>query len=274
VRRPTSRWSWFIARNVALAALATFAIAVSGWVIVRDPTPAADTGETVSVQAEGTLSASPADTSASPSPGPSASPTASPSSSTPARQPKLVVLGDGIAGTAATNWPAVLAGRLNAVLVNRAQSGTGYTVAPQSGTKPYPDRVEEIVGQHPDVVIVEGSRNDKDAGRTRTAAEDVFQRLRRGLPDAKVLVIGPIYSSETRQGTVAVNEAVKAAARAAGLPYLDPVADGWFTGPAHDHIGPDGVYPTEAGHRYLVSLIEPQVQRLLATPSSSPSSSP
>lgn len=98
----------------------------------------------------------------------------------------------------------------------------------------------------------------------------MLERLQAGLPDSEILVIDPIYSFAKKPSASPVNEAVKKAAKGAGLTYLDAVAQGWFTGTAHDLIGSDEVHPTDAGHRYLADLIQPAVARLIeqnATPS-------
>jgi len=180
----------------------------------------------------------------------------------------MAVLGDSIAsgspegGNGVKGWPAIVAQTLGLTLFNRGQPGTGYTISFAQGGRPYPARVDEIIRNNPAVVIVEGSRNDLDAEATKTAATDVLGKLRRGLPQARILVIGPIYSSETNVGTTPVNDAVKAAAASAGLTYVDTVKAGWFTGAAHSLIGSDGVHPTDEGHRYLAELIAPFVRSL------------
>src|SRR6266536_2955972 len=180
----------------------------------------------------------------------------------------MAVLGDSIAsgspegGNGVKGWPAIVAQTLGLTLFNRGQPGTGYTISFAQGGRPYPARVDEIIRNNPAVVIVEGSRNDLDAEATKTAATDVLGKLRRGLPQARILVIGPIYSYETNVGTTPVNDAVKAAAASAGLTYVDTVKAGWFTGAAHSLIGSDGVHPTDEGHRYLAELIAPFVRSL------------
>ncbi|MER6976524.1 SGNH/GDSL hydrolase family protein, partial [Streptomyces carpinensis] len=133
----------------------------------------------------------------------------------------------------------------------------------QPGGRPYPRRISEAIAAAPDSVIVEGSRNDLAPARVRTAAVNSLRRLRAGLPHARILVIGPIYSDPRPVGSRPVDEAVAAAARTLGLPYLSPVRLGWFTGAAHRFIGRDGVHPTNAGHAYLAERIRPELSRLL-----------
>jgi lysophospholipase L1-like esterase len=207
----------------------------------------------------------------------STAPTPTPSSSAP--QPlRMVVLGDSIAtgtsygGLQENGWPAIVAHTLGLSLINRAEAGTGYATAFLS-RKPYTARVDEIVGLKPDIVIVEGSRNDEDAAATKLAAAEVLGKLRSGLPQAGILVIGPIYSFTTNVGTTPVNDAVKAAAAGLRLTYVDTVKAGWFTGSAHRLIAADGVHPTDEGHRYLADLITPRVKLILPSGYSIPTPS-
>jgi lysophospholipase L1-like esterase len=187
-------------------------------------------------------------------------------SALPSRQPTQTpnngASGTSYGGLQENSWPAIVAHTLGLSMINRSQPGTGYATAFLSN-KPYTARVDEIVALKPDILVVEGSRNDVDAAATRLAAAEVLGKLRRGLPQAGILVIGPIYSFTTNVGTTRINEAVKAAAAVLRLTYVDAVKAGWFTGSAHRLIASDGVHPTDEGHRYLADLIAPRVKLML-----------
>jgi lysophospholipase L1-like esterase len=191
--------------------------------------------------------------------------------STPSPPPlRLVVLGDSIAsGTSAggqgtSGWPAIVAQRLGLLLLMSAQPGTGYTKDFGAGSA-YPARVDQVVALRPNILIVEGSRNDTDAAATKRAAAAVLGKLRSALPQATILVIGPLYLDKTNRGTTPINEAVKAVAASLGLTYVDTINAGWFTGPARRLVASDGIHPTDQGHLYLANLIVPFVSRLLPT---------
>lgn len=184
---------------------------------------------------------------------------------------RLFVLGDSIAGgsdqggNGPHGWPALVAVRLGLRLTLDGEGGTGYTTAgTQPGRRSYPQRVDAAVATAPDVVIVEGSRNDVDPRRSRTAAVATLRRLRANLPHARILVIGPLYSDPQPVASRPVDDAVAAAADEVPLPYVSAVRRAWFTGSAHRFIGSDGVHPTDAGHAYLANLISPELSRLLA----------
>jgi lysophospholipase L1-like esterase len=194
----------------------------------------------------------------------------------------LVVLGDSIAsgtpigGQGVNGWPAIIAQKLGLLSLLSAQPGTGYTKDFGSGFA-YTARIGEVIALKPNILIVEGSRNDVDAAATKRVATDVLGKLQSALPQAKILVIGPLYLDNTTARTTPINEAVKAAALSRGLTYIDTLKAGWFRGAARRMVGSDGIHPTDEGHRYLANLILPFVSALLPagyaipTPSSNPS---
>lgn len=184
-------------------------------------------------------------------------------------QPVLAVLGDSIAGGSAQGgkgpkgWPALVGQRLGMRVVNLAKSGTGYTVGNAGGDGPYLSRVDALVAAHPDIVVIEGSRNDRKDAETSTAAKAVLKRVNDELPGVPVLVIGPIYGDAVSPGTTKVNDSVRGAATLYDMPFIDTVKLGWFTGAKNKLIGKDKINPTDAGHVYLADLIEPLVAKLV-----------
>jgi len=77
-------------------------------------------------------------------------------------------------------------------------------------------------------------------------------------------VIGPPWVNGNPPGYIVTDrDAVNAAAHAAGVGFVDPLAEGWFTGDAAAFIGPDGIHPTDQGHRYLADLIRPRIESVL-----------
>ncbi|POX63467.1 hypothetical protein C3492_09800 [Streptomyces sp. Ru62] len=185
---------------------------------------------------------------------------------------RLYVLGDSLAGGSAQGgrgshgWPSLVAEQLGLTLNLDAKGGTGYTTGGrQEGGRPYTQRINQAIAAKPDVVVVEGSRNDTSPTKTRAAAVDTLRRLHEGLPHARILVIGPIYAFRRPIGSHPIDEAVSAAAEKLNLPHLSPVHRAWFTGSAHQFIGSDDVHPTNAGHAYLAKRIRPELSRLLHT---------
>ncbi len=160
---------------------------------------------------------------------------------------RLAILGDsyeGGSGAAPTGGTRIETGGYLAAHALGARSiwnfgigGTGYL----NTTSTYGTRVDALLASNPDVVIVSGSGNDigQDATALRAEIDDVLSRLS-GVPE--VYVTGPSQPT----GYTAVNDIVKAAAAAAGRPFLDALGgDPWLDASL---IGADGAHPTFQGH--------------------------
>jgi lysophospholipase L1-like esterase len=131
-----------------------------------------------------------------------------------------------------------------------ALGGSGYAGPPESN---YGSRVANVIAVHPDVVVVSGSRND--AGQTvaaREAANQVLGTIRAALPDAYLIVVGPIWtSSDVPNDIRQLNTAIRDAANANNAVFLDALdPQPWLSG-APGQIAEDGIHPTEVGHQVL-----------------------
>jgi acyl-CoA thioesterase-1 len=149
----------------------------------------------------------------------------------------------------AMDWAAVL----------ERFGGTGYVTAGQlPGGAPYADRLDEVVADDPDVVLVQGSTNDicSPVAAVGAAAEDLYAELQRRLPAARLVVLGPTAPPGVdRAAALAVRDAVEDAADGAGVPFVDPIAQGWLT-PA-DGLYADPIHPNQAGYGQLADdLVE------------------
>ena len=132
--------------------------------------------------------------------------------------------------------------------VLEAVGGTGY-LATAPGSGPFGTRVDEVVADEPDVVVVQGSTNDvgHPVADVRAAARELYATLGSELPGAEVVVVGPLDPpgvDRTRVDEIRTVLAEEAAA--AGLSFIDPVAGEWLdTG---DELYADPVHPNEAGY--------------------------
>ena len=134
-----------------------------------------------------------------------------------------------------------------------AQSGTGYVSdGPQPGRSAYVDRLDEVAAAEPDVVVVQGSTNDvgRPPGAVAQAASELYEQLESRLPDARVVVLGPLSPPGVDPvGVRAVRDELAQAADAADLPFIDPIAEAWLSPP--DGLFADPVHPNRAGYRQL-----------------------
>ena len=169
--------------------------------------------------------------------------------------PRVVFLGDSYTAESADGdgyvppvaeamgWDPVLA----------AVRGTGYVAtgtSPDSG--PFEERLAAVVADRPDVVVVQGSTNDvgSSVGQVQAAAQRLYAELAVRLPEARVVVVGPLAPPGIDPaGVAAVRDALARACAAAGLPFIDPVAGGWLVPTAG--LFADPVHPNETGYRQL-----------------------
>jgi hypothetical protein len=239
--------------KAGIAVLAVLALIVGTYLFIR-PKPVKGAGEIVGFSAP---------------PVPSASPDV-----------HVVVLRGGSTGCTTTggcndaNYAQVLSAKEGWITTVLAQGGTGYVNGVDS--KPPGDfgsRLPGVYKASPDLVIVEGSVSDQyyPGPGVRQAAVAVFTNLKAHLPNAKVIVVGPAWAGTPPADVVAVENAVKAAAAGRVALFIDPIADGWFSGASAALMGSDHESPTNLGHARIAAMIAADIAPLhLEPPASSP----
>ncbi|CCH90113.1 conserved protein of unknown function; putative Esterase domain [Modestobacter italicus] len=177
----------------------------------------------------------------------------------------MVFLGDSYTvGVGGTGYVARTAAELGWVAYAQGESGTGYrNPSTTPGQTVFGDRIAGVVAADPDVVVVQGSTNDvgERPRLVQAAATDLYAALHTALPAARLVVLGPLSPPDVDAGAVlALRDALAAAASAAGLPYIDPVAGGWLTPP--DGLFADGLHPNDAGYAQLSDDLAAALHRL------------
>lgn len=154
-------------------------------------------------------------------------------------------------------------------LAVRAQSypASGY-VTRGFTTRTFGEGVGENVLGTDDVVVLFGSVNDtnQDPAEVGTAARRALARAHDRSPDALVVMIGvPLYLKGGQSLIDPVQAQLRAAAEATDSVFIDPIADGWFTGKNKRFVGGDDVHPTSKGHEHMAELVQADlVDRLTA----------
>jgi lysophospholipase L1-like esterase len=153
--------------------------------------------------------------------------------------------------------------------------GSGYVRIAIDTHKRIDYGIPAVIAADPKLLIVECGHNDADAGvdlgRVEPAALRDLRRLRSGLPDTKIVVLGPIWlNQDPTPGALAVRDAVHAAQRQ--IPnsrWIDPIAEGWFTGDRKLRTGDDRTminyavgHPNDLGYRHIARLLEADLKRL------------
>ncbi len=148
--------------------------------------------------------------------------------------------------------------------------GTGYvnTGATNSTRWNYVSRIERSAALDPQLVIVQGSQNDwlVSAATLEARVERTLRTAQRQWPRAVVVAVGPSAPQPRAESTAGISSAVAAGARAAGVPYVDPLDGQWFTAMnSASYAAPDGQHLNDAGYLYLAGRIEDSLDEL-ATP--------
>lgn len=186
-----------------------------------------------------------------------------------ARTLRVLVIGDSwtsgsdIGGRGPVGWPKLIEKDLTRPdrpvdVEESAAGGAGYADVGTGGAT-FPRLVGDAVQAQFDAVILFGSRNDTESQQqVQTGAQDAFTTVRQRFPTAKVIAIAPAWINDSPPAyLLSDRNAVRAAAAGAGAVFADPLAQHWFAGPAQALIGSDRTHPTDEGHRYLATRIEP-----------------
>lgn len=161
------------------------------------------------------------------------------------------------AGVGPRGWPRLVGSARGWRTVNLAVPGTGFINRGWTN-QPVGSRVAAAITQEPDVVVVAAGHNDSRWSSTATAkaADRVIARLRAALPDALLVIVAPIWSSANPpQRCLDLRDHLHRTAASVDAIFIDPLRDDWFSGRRQRLIGPDGIHPTDAGHRYMAERV-------------------
>lgn len=179
------------------------------------------------------------------------------------RASTAVFLGDSFtsgwngAGIGARGWPRLVGADQEWQTVNLAVAGTGF-INPGWTNQPIGSRVAEAIRRGPDVIVVAGGHNDSrwSAVATARAADEVIDRLHVAASDALLVIVAPIWQDGSPPlRCLALRDHLRRKAASIGAVFIDPLAEGWFSGASHRLIGPDGLHPTDAGHRFIAERV-------------------
>lgn len=158
-------------------------------------------------------------------------------------------------------WSALVAADAGWVEVNQGQGGTGFVSTSGLGgcglvyCPTYPERVPDVAAVHPDIVVIAGGQNDladltADPDAVRGAVEETYVAIRRALPEARIIAVGP---SLAQPGNALIDELdvwVRAAAAQVDADYvsLDGVIE-------PEMVAADGVHVNDEGHRAIADRV-------------------
>lgn len=182
------------------------------------------------------------------------------------RVPAMAFLGDswtvGVgSSTGANGYAPRTAERLGWESLNFGVAGSGYT-RPGPYRSLFSQRVAKVVAARPDVIVVEGSLNDRDS--SPAAVTDAAYRTLHALhaeTTARIIVLGACYNPGTPTATINwINRSVSVAAGRVGVPFVDPT--GWLS-PKDPSVWWNSLHPNDKGHQLVADHLAPVLRTLL-----------
>jgi lysophospholipase L1-like esterase len=172
-------------------------------------------------------------------------------------------------GLGAAGWPAIVKSELNEQHVSidervLAEGGAGYVHRGTSGGT-FGDKVSAI-DRDDDLVVFFASRNDGRDWPLSVAVEaaSTWRDAKQRAPDAKILVIGPAWSTGDQPSSLLeTRDLMRAQAASQGIEFVDPLGERWFAD-SPQLIGSDGIHPNDRGHEFMASKLAPLIEQALS----------
>jgi hypothetical protein len=188
----------------------------------------------------------------------------------PATEPLVVYIGNSFTGGSDEDsgvdarFPHLVSVAVHARGMTITAGGSGY-VTRGANLLSFGDLAADVPADARLVVFL-GSDDDAQHSRSQimTDARAAWATARHRAPRAGILVVGtPWVSADPPAGILRSRDAVRDAAKTAGLPFVDPIADRWWVGDVDGTVGGDGLHPTDQGQREMATHLGPVVERLL-----------
>ena len=179
---------------------------------------------------------------------------------------RVLVFGDswtyGSAATLETEGYAYVLGELSGFETTvLGVRGSGYLRAGIDGPD-FGTRIAALdVSLDPDLVIVQGSINDRALGKPgyREAVTAAWDALAEVYPEARIVLLGPApHVLPVGTGTARIDRDLRAPAAARGWWYISPIQEEWITPENYAAVIDTGVgrnHPSSAGHAYLAERV-------------------
>lgn len=196
-----------------------------------------------------------------------------------AQRPMAIFLGDSFTeGTGGTRYGGYVSTAGRVAGLDAWPSGVGGTGivsddGGQDGKVKFRDRLyRDVIALKPDVVVIAGGTNDTrmiangtvTPSQYRSEYNALIQKTKRGLPQAKIVVLGPFCpgTPSSCPGMTQIRDLNKAAARAAGVPFIDVF---YFTDATRDRYTSDAddFHLNDAGYEYLGKKVGADLVRVL-----------
>jgi capsular exopolysaccharide synthesis family protein len=206
-------------------------------------------------------------------------PIASATATATAAAKKAVFIGDSLvagAGGGGTTWTGLVSADLGWTDTNLGRGGTGYATSVSGAAGPnacglqycpsFVEMADSAIAVKPDIVVISGGENDGNksvkAKSVQVAATKLFTQLRTSLPNAKIVVLSPLWRATPMPTSLqAIAAEVKQAAADTGVTYVD-VGNPLEGQPSMFSV--DGTNPNAAGYKKLATTITKAVRKAVS----------
>ena len=167
------------------------------------------------------------------------------------------------ASSPAHRWSTLLCQHEGWIEANAAINGLGFVANRDVAD----DAVQAVVEAHPDVIIVTMGLNDtfvadEQLDAITAAIHDDFARFRVEAPHARLIVVAPFWiPAPVSPEYVAVAEAVKAGAVAAGADYVGGAGD-WLAGHPEWRADDQYQHPNDDGYAEIARRMTIEMEKL------------
>lgn len=125
-------------------------------------------------------------------------------------------------------WTSLVSQQMGWIEHNFGAGGTGYWRTSPANPN-YLGRVGAVIADNPDIVVVSGGQNDidefvHDSGSVSEAIARTYAALHAGLPNARIIAVGPSLPLGDSPSLDALDQRVQAAAQAVGGDYVSLIA--------------------------------------------------
>lgn len=206
-----------------------------------------------------------------------AAPDAAPSPDIPAADaPVVAFYGDSYTrGTGASSpekrWSTIVSAERGWIEINRSENGLGFVNRRSSMGAGLDDIPALVITDDPDIVFVTMGLNDnfsydRAADEIHATIDSDLQRLRDGLPDARLVVVEPFWYTDDRPASVDVIAGwVEAAAQRIGADHIAGAShwlDGHYADSADSWMAADGLHPNDSGYANMAERMDAALRAL------------
>ncbi len=196
---------------------------------------------------------------------------ATPALTLPAR-PRVLIVGDsytqGVGDDDASNglgWAPEAAAALGWQATVDGRGGSGYVNPTTYSAGTFASRLWRHPANGYDLIVIQGSSNDQHYSATvlAGAVNMTLRTVRRRYPSAKVVMVGPTNPYGNTANYATVDAKLKAGAVRYGVPFVDPMVEGWFVaGDGAKYANQADGHPSDAGYKVIATRFVADVKEM------------